>query len=625
MSRGVDTVFIPKDLLRLWCICIVRGRVVRPVSVGSTTVDMPVCRARVHICEVDPWPIFIDKIPLEVLLRARDEVLGRVITKPGDPPPFRIPPEHIPDPPPIERGGGLNVRGLAAPAATAVTRAAGSTRIDTGTATIASALPLHDAIGRIPADVKFSLATDSELQLRQAFVLNRFYIYPLLCWWPWFFLHCDEIGVVESGEDGRFSYWYWYLCGSDAPDIYFWVEFQIGGVWEPVYRPPIRCHTWWDYPCGTEVTIRVTDPRVPVCDPGPLFPGSVVVVTTLGGGINMSRIDQATGLIDGAPFGGDLEPHVDFGAALRNSAQQFHYRWSWRRAGTADTPQHIDSPIFRRYLIEYSDAAHTTAYGAERLGPVDTPAGGLFKIPRVDAPAVAGATTTWTILYPRPDSASAIFHSQDDIGFTDRSIELLLELFDHDGNLVDWTAAGIADKVLSPTIVTPPATGTIPTIDATSYRVLNGAGHVVGLRFRLQVDNNRCTADILPLEAAGLIVDANCGFYKYANVNQHVTVKYRATHPNNFATFSFDVRRGPDNPVPGVNVGSARVGSAAPPYALDGSGNYAASVLVSALLGTCPAAAFSEALSVWSMATDGWGGPGNLNAFDHGAFALAPQ
>jgi hypothetical protein len=168
----------------------------------------------------------------------------------------------------------------------------------------------------------------------------------------------------------------------------------------------------------------------------------------------------------------------------------------------------------------------------------------------------------------------------------------------------------------------PPSSGTITTIPATPYRVLSGT-HVVGLEFRLQVDNNRCVADILPLEAPGLDVDANCGFYKYSSIGQNVTVRYEAQHPNNFATFSFDIKRGPDNPVPGVNA-SGRVGVNAPPYTLSG-GIYSADFALASLLGTCPAAAFSEALNVWSMATDGWGGPGNLDAFDHGAFALAPQ
>jgi len=622
LPSGVDSVFLPKSIIHYWCYCLISGRVVRSVSVGNLTVDMPVCKARVHICEVDPWYIIIDRIPYELLVRARDEILGRYVVEPG---PFRIPPGHIPDPPPVERGAQIETRSLTA-AATPSERTTMSARVDA--AAPKSSLALSDVVKQIPSEVKLALSTNSELHLRQAFVAQKAYISSLLCyWWPWWFLYCDEIAVVESGDDGHFSYIYRYPCGGDKPDVYFWVEYLISGAWETVYSPPIACNTWWDYPCGTEVTIRVTDPRVPICEPPPIFDGSVVVVTTLGGGINMSRIDQTTGLIDGAPFGGDLEPHVDFGAALRNSAQQFYYRWSWRQSGTTDTFRPIESNIFRPYFIEYNDGAHNTAYSAMQLGPVDMPAGSLFKIPPVEAPSVPGfpaAMTTWVTVNPRPDSASAIFHTQNDIGFTNRSVELRLELFDHNGALINWTDAGIADKVLSPLAVLPITTLTATT-DATAYRVLDGLGKVVGLQFRLQVDNNRCTAAILPLEAPGLIVDADCGFYKYAHLTDNVTVKYEARHPNNFAMFSFDIKRGPDNPVPGVGVSNARVGAAAGPYTLDGGGNYSAAFVVSSLLGTCPAAAFSEQVNVSAMATDGWGGPGNLDAHDHGAFALAPQ
>ncbi len=49
----------------------------------------------------------------------------------------------------------------------------------------------------------------------------------------------------------------WYLCVGDHPDLYFWVEYSIGGAWTTMYHPPVRCNTYWDYACGSEVTIRV--------------------------------------------------------------------------------------------------------------------------------------------------------------------------------------------------------------------------------------------------------------------------------------------------------------------------------------------------------------------------------
>jgi hypothetical protein len=590
-----------------WCLCVINGTVVRPVTSGSMSVDYPVCKARVHILEVDPWWQLIDLIPIETLFRVRDEIvkLQRI--------PLPIP-KPFPDPDP----GPLSVE-----------RIARLPRL----ATLAKPLPavsLQDAVRQLPQEVMLSLSTQSPVVLKQALVAQKRFLTPLLCWFPWFGLRTEEIGVEETDENGRFSHLYAYLCAGDRPDLYFWVEYQIGGVWQTVYRPPLHCNVHWDYQCGSNVTIRVTDERVPYCKYEPLFPGSVVVVTTIGNGVNISQVDQATGLINGNPFAGTLEPRINFGVAMRTRPTQFYYRWTYRNLTSGAVPARLDAPVFRQYMIEHNDAAHTTEYSAERLGPVDTPAGGLIAVQPFDPPAVAGAITSWQIGEDHRDTSSEHFPTQSAIGFTAARVELLLELFDAAGNLLDWTAAGIQDRVVDPTVAAPlPLSYTA--VPATAYRVLNGAGHVVGLRFILQVDNNRCTAEILPLEAAGLVVDANCGFYKYTSLSQNVRLAFIASHPNNHAVFAFDVNKGPGNPVGGgidVPDGTPVGVPVGTSYSLSGGVYRSAGsgVPVSALLGpTCPAAAFSQALSVRSTATDGWGGPGNLNAFDHGAFALAPN
>ncbi len=51
---------------------------------------------------------------------------------------------------------------------------------------------------------------------------------------------------------------------------------------------------------------------------------------------------------------------------------------------------------------------------------------------------------------------------------------------------------------------------------------------------------------------------------------------------------------------------------------------YTKNIPVVDLLGTCPRAAFSEALHVEATATNGYGELLHLNAFDHAAFALNP-
>ena len=75
--------------------------------------------------------------------------------------------------------------------------------------------------------------------------------------------------------------------------------------------------TYWNYVCVTEITIRVSDPRVPGCEDEPDLPGCQVVVLSLGRGIAVRQVQTAgttEGLTTGgAPFGGSrLEPRLDF-------------------------------------------------------------------------------------------------------------------------------------------------------------------------------------------------------------------------------------------------------------------------------------------------------------------------
>src|SRR4051794_16019744 len=63
-SREYELKAIPSDLVKIWwlCACRVRGRVVKPVASGGVTVDMPICHARVHICEMDPFWLLIRRL-----------------------------------------------------------------------------------------------------------------------------------------------------------------------------------------------------------------------------------------------------------------------------------------------------------------------------------------------------------------------------------------------------------------------------------------------------------------------------------------------------------------------------------------------------------------------------------
>src|SRR5512143_844669 len=82
-----------------WCSCRARGRVVRPVLIGGVLHDMPVCNARVHICEVDRLWWLIPRLPEPIIARIRDELFKLI-----EWPPRPIP---IPDPPPFEFDPGV--------------------------------------------------------------------------------------------------------------------------------------------------------------------------------------------------------------------------------------------------------------------------------------------------------------------------------------------------------------------------------------------------------------------------------------------------------------------------------------------------------------------------------------
>ena len=90
-GKLIDTVRIPDNVIILWliCFCLVRGRVVK----GGN--GLPVCGAKVHICEVDKIWRWIIRLPDLEIFRLRDDLLREI-----EPPELRRPP--LPDPPPVE-------------------------------------------------------------------------------------------------------------------------------------------------------------------------------------------------------------------------------------------------------------------------------------------------------------------------------------------------------------------------------------------------------------------------------------------------------------------------------------------------------------------------------------------
>jgi hypothetical protein len=637
---------IPEFNWQWWwlCACRVRGRVVKSVNVHGVIQDMPVCHARVHVCEVDPLLLVIPRLPDDIIDRIRDELLEprvpiRFPIPLPDPPPFRFDP-HVVDVSPINVARMQPLR--AAPpakqfASMAVRRA--------GSEVMLNPQPLPPkAAPELPATMRAQLTSASTNFARQALLDNAVLLRPYLCLWPWiwpYFYRCDEVAVIYTDNNGRFDTTIFYPCSGDHPDLYFWVEYCIGGAWTTVYNPPLRCNTWWDYVCGSDVTIRVSDPRVPWCgDPNPLH-GKQVAVLLIGNGVSMTEIQRVgaganEGLTTaGEPFGGSLEPHVWFGDALIGAGID-HYRWSYRRLTGADgvTPQigawtALDKDVVRHYGEIMADS--TLTFKPFLLGPDPDPtfAGqNLFKIRPVNPPLNAGVVaSSWAPeVDGRSNTASAFFLSHllngSDVAAAAGKYELKLELFksaspDSPVNLSD---EGVLLKV--PTIDGPFGASTVPTqlvahhpaqfTDMEDRVIRDGAGKIVAFRLVLRVDNNLCTAEI-DSPTINTVLANDCGVM-YGASGAAVIMPYSAVHPNGFATYGFTLKRG-IVPLDAL----AQSGTALPP------GIFSQTASAGALLSPdCPIAGFSEALHVWAMATDGWDRQWQYDDFDHDAFVLAP-
>lgn len=619
---------IPGSLIDIWpfCFCWVRGKAVRASD------NRAVCNARVHICEVDRLRQWIFKLSDADIFRLRDDLL-EVIDRPPIPRPG-----PGPDPGPL-RG---------------VKRAALRFSDDVLSRVSLNPQPLPPLeTFALPAQIHARLSSTSSLVVRKAFVEQWKSLLPWFCFWPrwlWIF-QCDELAVVETDATGRFEATLLYPCGGDRPDLYFWVEYDFGGGFETVYHPNIACHTHWDYLCGSEVTIRITDPRVPGCEGEPDLPDCQVVVLSIGQTVAVRQVQTsgAEGLTTaGEPFGATLEPRVDFSRTELIDVKKIpYYRWSYRRLsgpdGSATTVDPSSVPINAWSVMTRDVYRHYkvgTSYPSDFMGPLPTSGPGAAPTPNMFRirPAVPPAGNEWVVLNEDIDLATAYFESSSLAGappvtapppvpddLAAGRYELKLELFDSTGALVDWTAKDIDLRI---TVQDAPfGAGTVTTVPAPAYnRVLSTVaplGNTVGFRMVVRVDNNRCTADVLPVGGT-VSPDPVCGFHNYGSPSDTAGLSFVARHPNGFGTYGFATRRGAG---PGDIAAASTFGTAGAAgtngFLNIGSFTYGKDVVISSLLGSCTNAAFSERLTVNAMATNGYGRLSGYDADDDAAFALA--
>ena len=630
---------IPSPIWKRWpfCFCVVRGRVVKrqPQPDGSTR-DLPVCNTRVTICEVDMLPNIILRLPDPVAFRLRDELV-REITRPL--PVLRpIPPiPPLPDPPPILRlspgtagiaGGGLK---------------ASTTPQPDVLAGAAANLPTFDV--KTLMSVRALASTVSVAELRPRLADLHLIIRPFLCLWDWlhpfFATRVDCLRTVPVNENGQFQTILTYLCAGDKPDLYFKVEQLQGGVWKTIYAPSVACHTHWNFNCGSEVTIVITDPSAIACVPqDPVVTGETtwVMPYAVGGSpITGSptpapaaasngwvRTDGFTnyGGITDAPFGSLLGFRMGYSNNITGSATIKFFRWSYRKVGTAEWSQ-MNLPVSRHYVKTVPGAPNPIiSFPTYQLGPrtIGTQQN-LYEFKPAAPPAPAPpdpplTTTAWPIDNWFDDIYAAFLDTLSLPGMRQESAgqyQIKLEVFGPDGALLSPTGPF---RFIVPSSID--SNNTVNTRPATPGEI-DGSGFV----FNLQIDNNVCEAAIYPTSIGTSAVADGCGFLRYTPGVGQFTLAFTARHPNNRAYFDFSVVRGMTG-VAAASVSNAEVGANAGPYTRDANSRFSHPFNQPELLEGCVNAAFAESLGVYAKVTNGWGRIGT--GYDRSAlaaFALA--
>ncbi|HEX8720355.1 MAG TPA: hypothetical protein VF736_06925 [Pyrinomonadaceae bacterium] len=634
---------IPTPIWKLWpiCSCVVRGHVVKrqPQPDGSVR-DLPVCHTRVTICEVDRLPFIIMRLPDAIAFRLRDELIKEIVRPlPVLQPVPPVPP--LPDPPPI-----LRLAPNAAAGAAVVPKAASAARPPAAPAAAAPSVGLQSFDLKTQMSLNALARTTSAPELRTRLADLHLVIRPLLCLWewvhPWFFTRVDCLKTVNVDENGRFQTVIKYLCAGDKPDLYFKVEQLQGGVWKSIYAPPIPCHTYWNYNCGSDVTIVVTDPSAIACVPqDPVVSGEAtwVMPYAVGGTVIWGSPPSATpapngrvrtdgftdyGGISGAPFGSLLGFRMGYSNNITGSAAIKYFRWSYRKAGDAAWTQ-MDLPVSRHYVKTVPGAPNPIiSFPTYQLGPRTVGAQtNLYEFkppapPLPTPPDPAGTTTAWPVDNWFDDIYAAFLDTLALPGTTLASAgqyQIRLEVFGPSGDVL--TPGAGTFRFIVPTTIDPD--NTVHTRQATAAE-MDGNAFV----FNLQIDNNKCEAEIFPTSAGATSVADACGFLRYSP-GDSFTLAFTARHPNDRATFGFSVVRGMTG-VPAATAAGEVAGPTVGAYTRNASSRYSGTFSQVQLLDTCVNAAFAESLVVNAKVTNGWGRLGG--AYDKAAlaaFALAAK
>jgi hypothetical protein len=605
LNPSLEIDVIP-DHWRCWLLglCFVRGRLLKRVEREGIPVDLPVCHATVEVYEVDPLFLVIPRLPEYVIEGIRDFIVREPF--PPIPPEFpeRIP-EPFPPPPspgPFPPGPGFRSRAAALPQAAAAALQAGAAATS--------------------ADFQFLVKNATLPQLRQIFAKNVDLLRPILCALYPRFVTKQLVATATTDECGRFQTFFFKGCNNpDTPDLYFIAKQRLFGFFNlTIYEPtPVACHTFWDYSCGSEITLYTSHPLAMTCSPCPSVnaPNNWVLAMAVGN-LPLSRIYgssiplQATttpdnkGLTDGgAPFGGLLRLRLEFDNSLRETLGVKYYRVSYRK-GTAGAFTPLSGSVVRHYTLEIGGDLVLKVYP---LGPFVVGAqANLFEIPPALPPE-----GQWSFPDLLEDLTSAKFPTSDLAPAAEHGkYQLKVDLFDAAGTLLNIAAKGIVYRVPAVTDLS----GDIDTDDAAGLGLVfddDGDGKNSFI-MTLHVDNNECTAAIAAPTLDGTPAGDDCGVLEYdPDSPGSVTMNYTASHPQGFATYRFVLYRGVNPLTPPTTSGPV------------GSGSFSTTQTVPYLLGSCRVAGYSENVDVWASATDGWSRLSRYDDHAVRAFVLAPQ
>lgn len=616
----------------LLCPCVVQGRLVKHLTLpDGTTEDLGVCHACVKIYEVDKFPKLILRMPERDLFRMRDDLRTIIEKWPPELPLKELPPEYEPKvwPPPTPpiriakkpKYGISSVNPQPEPIEVF--------RTETQTAPLKS---------QIMGELEPILMATSATQLRTALIAKADVLVKFACIWEWLhcYFHTDLLKCVCTDEQGRFETTIGYLCDGDKPDIYFKAVQCIDCAPHTIYNPGVACHTYWNYKCGSEVVLVVTDPAAITCvppDPVELPPGVTAWVMPYAvGGIPLNRI-KPSGLTDyesmvDAPFGSPEDTRLGLRHGYSSAipaAGLYYYRWCYKKDD--ETAWHdFSESVVRHYVKELSGELPT--YPVCTLGPKALDGKHLYRFKPNDpsdcGDFIPGGHNYW----PTDDWFADIYSGFLDTyglpeGVNDSAgkYNIKLEVYDNDGNRV--TPGPGTFQFIVP--IGKAADGvTIETREANTDPM---AGPVEieddGFVFNLHIDNRECDAVIDAPTIDGVGADLECGFLRYMLLGDQVYIAFHAQHPSNFATFHFWIERSA-NPI--SDVSGEVAAAAAGVYTGDGNGNFDEEDFTTAtLLGPCNEAAFAEILRVHAKATNGWRRLREYDSHDERAFALAPK